>query len=502
MTNDHQPNPEINEPIDERALSEQATLRRQKLAALQAAGSDPYLHTSYAQTHLSQPIIDGFDALENQQVGVAGRMVSRRVMGKASFAHIHDAAGRIQIYVKKDDIGEEAYKAFLEMDIGDIIGVTGAVFKTRAGEISVHATEAVLLAKALLPLPEKFHGLKDPDLRFRNRSVDLVVTPGVREVFQKRSAIMAAIREFLTNEGFLEIETPVLYTLEIGAAARPFRTHLNALNLPMFLRIELELFLKRALIGGIDRVFEMGRDFRNEGMDATHNPEFTVCEFYQAYADYRDMMAIIERLYAFVAQKVCGTLKLTYQGEEIDLTPPWRRLTMAEAVKQYAGADYYAWADDAEARAVCAALEVPCKPTFTRGDCLAAIFEEKVEEHLIQPTIIMDYPVEISPLAKRIPGEPGMTQRFEFYIFRCEMGNAFSELNDPIDQRERFEKQLAQRRSEGIVAELDEDFLTAMEHGMPPTGGLGFGVDRMVMLMTDSASIRDVILFPTMKPRA
>ena len=504
MTNDHQPTPEINEPIDERTLSEQATLRRQKLASLQAAGNDPYLHTSYAQTHLSQPIIDGFGALENQQVGVAGRMVSRRVMGKASFAHIHDAAGRIQIYVKKDDIGEEAYKAFLEMDIGDIIGVTGAVFKTRAGEISVHATEVVLLAKALLPLPEKFHGLKDPDLRFRNRSVDLVVTPGVREVFQKRSAIMAAIREFLTNEGFLEIETPVLYTLEIGAAARPFRTHLNALNLPMFLRIELELFLKRALIGGIDRVFEMGRDFRNEGMDATHNPEFTTLELYQAYTDYNGMMTLAEDLIAHSCMAVHGTTVITYQGTQIDLTPPFARVPMNELVRQHTGVDFMACASDEQARALAKEqlhLNVEDK-SATRGKLLAMAFDAFVEDKLIQPTFVLDHPVELSPLAKRKPGEELLTERFELFIAGVEYANAFSELNDPIDQRERFVQQ-AQERAKGDdeAMMIDEDFCLALEYGMPPTGGIGIGIDRLVMLLTDSPTLRDVLLFPTMKPK-
>jgi lysyl-tRNA synthetase class 2 len=422
-------------------------------------------------------------------------------MGKASFLDISDSMGRIQVYIKIDGVGEDVYAQFRKWDIGDIIGISGEAFRTRRGEISVKAEKLVLLSKSLLPLPEKWHGLKDTDLRYRQRYVDLIVNPEVRDTFVRRSQIITAIREFLTNEGFLEVDTPVLHTLETGAAARPFETHLNALDLHMFLRIELELYLKRLIVGGLDKVFELGRIFRNEGMDVKHNPEFTMCEFYQAYTDYYGMMDLIERLFAYVATKVLGTMTFMYQGEELDLTPPWRRMTMVEAVREFLGVDYDSWADDAQARAAVKSFGLPCEDSFTKGDCLAALFDEKCEDFLVQPTIVMDYPVEISPLAKRKKDNPDFTERFEFFIFRREGGNAFSELNDPIDQRARFENQLAVRRAQGVTtAELDEDFLTAMEYGMPPTGGLGFGVDRLVMLLTDSYSIRDVLLFPTMKP--
>jgi len=490
------------ENITEEQLSEQARIRREKLIALREKGEDPFLVKTFDWTHRSTQIIDGFDALEGKTVRIAGRMMSKRVMGKASFAHIQDGSGRIQAYVRREDVGVEAYAAFKDDDIGDILGIEGEVFRTQKGEISVRADKVTLLSKSLLPLPEKFHGLKDTDARYRQRYLDLIINPDVRDTFVKRSQVISAIREFLTAEGFLEVDTPVLHTIETGASARPFITHLNALDMELYLRIELELYLKRLIAGGIDRVFEIGRIFRNEGMDRTHNPEFTMCEFYQAYTDYHGMMDLIERLYVYVVQKVCGTLKVTYQGKEIDFTPPWPRMTMKECVKKYAGVDYADWQDDAQARAAVKALGVPCEERFTMGECLAAIYDEKCEEFLVQPVIIMDYPVEISPLAKRKDGDPLFTERFEFFVNATEGGNAFTELNDPIDQRRRFEEQVKIRHAEGATtAQVDEDFLRAMEYGMPPTGGLGFGVDRLVMLLTDSPSIRDVLLFPTMRPR-
>jgi lysyl-tRNA synthetase class 2 len=493
----------MDEKSYQKELSEQALVRREKLKALQEAGSDPFSITKFDFTHLSESILSSYDELEGKKVAVAGRIIGKHIMGKASFARIQDGAGRIQIYIKRDDIGQDAYDNFKKLDIGDIIGLNGTVFKTRTGEVSVHAAEISLLSKSLLPLPEKFHGLRDNDLRYRQRYVDLIINPAVRDTFYKRSKIISAIREFLTGEGFLEVDTPVLHTLETGAAARPFETHLNALALPMYLRIELELYLKRLIVGGIDRVFEIGRIFRNEGMDSSHNPEFTMCEFYQAYTDYHGMMDLVERLFCYVVEKVSGGLKISYQGTEIDFSPPWRRMTMKECVKEYTGVDYESWQSDEEARAAVKAMGIDCRNDFTKGECLVAIYDEKCEEFLIQPTFVTDYPVEISPLAKRKPGDPLFTERFEFFIYAREAGNAFTELNDPIDQRERFEAQVKVRHSEGaLTAQVDEDFLTAMEYGMPPTGGLGFGVDRLIMLLTDSPSIRDVLLFPTMKPRA
>ena len=397
-------------------------------------------------------------------------------------------------------MGEEAYAAFKQDDLGDILGVKGIVFKTKTGEVSVHAQEITLLCKSLKVLPEKFHGLVDTDLRYRQRYVDMIVNPEVRDTFRKRSKIIAAVREFLDGEGFLEVDTPVLHTLEIGASARPFRTHHNALDIDMFLRIETELYLKRLIVGGFERVYEVGRIFRNEGMDATHNPEFTSVETYQAYANYKDVMDMVERLYEFVAMKTLGTTDVTYQGQVIHLKAPWKRMTMADAVKEACGVDWLTWQSDEEARADCEARGVHVEKTAKRGDCLSELFDAFVEDKLQQPTFIMDYPVEISPLAKRKPEDPRLTERFEFFITGHEMGNAFSELNDPIDQRARFEAQVAQRKAEGIHAEVDEDFVNALEYGMPPTGGLGFGLDRLVMLLTDSPTIRDVLLFPTMKP--
>ena len=481
-------------------LSEQEIIRRQKLQKLLDAGENPYEITRWPVSHRSQQILASFDELEGKEVSIAGRMTSRRVMGKASFAHLLDGEGDIQIYVRRDDVGEEPYMAFKQDDIGDILGVKGTVFRTQTGEISVHATEVKLLCKSLKVLPEKFHGLTDTDLRYRQRYVDMIVNPEVRDTFRKRSRIIAAVREFLDSRGFIEVDTPVLHTLEIGASARPFRTHHNALDLDMFLRIETELYLKRLIVGGFEKVYEVGRIFRNEGMDATHNPEFTSVETYQAYVDYKEVMEMVEQLYEFVALKALGTTDVTYQGQVIHLKAPWKRITMADAVKEACSEDYATWQSDEEARAVCDRRNVHVEKDATKGDCLAALFDEYVEATLVQPTFIMDYPVEISPLAKRKPENPSLTERFEFFITGHEMGNAFSELNDPIDQRKRFEDQVALRASQGIHAEVDEDFVSALEYGMPPTGGLGFGLDRLIMLLTDSSTIRDVLLFPTMKP--
>ncbi|MGN0996148.1 MAG: lysine--tRNA ligase [Candidatus Ventricola sp.] len=481
-------------------LTEQEQIRRAKLARYQSEGNDPYAITKYERTHTSRQILDAFDALENQQVSIAGRMMARRIMGKASFVHLMDGEGKIQAYIRREDVGEDVYADFKTMDIGDIIGVVGTVFRTKTGEVSIHATKLTLLTKSLRVLPEKWNGLKDQDIRYRQRYVDTIVNPEVKDTFVKRSQIIKALREFLDSKGFLEVDTPVLQTIEIGANSRSFVTHHNALDIPMYLRIETELYLKRLIVGGFEKVYEVGRIFRNEGMDTRHNPEFTTIELYQAYADYRDIMDLVEEMYIYVTQKVCGTLKLQYQGKEIDMTGPWTRMTMAEAVKKYSGIDYYDWQSDEQARAACEARGVHVEKNAVRGECLEACFEEFVEPKLVQPTFIMDYPVAISPLAKRKKNEPDMTERFEFFINCMEAGNAFSELNDPIDQRGRFERQAAAKRAQGGHADIDEDFVAALEYGMPPTGGLGFGVDRLVMLLTDSASIRDVLLFPTMKP--
>ena len=481
-------------------VSEQNRIRLDKLRALQAEGRDPYRLTRYDQTHRSREILDNFEALDGQTVSIAGRMMSRRVMGKASFAHVLDRDGQIQIYVRRDDVGEEAYKQFKDFDLGDVIGVKGVVFRTKMGEVSVHAQKVTLLTKCLHPLPEKFHGLKDMDTRYRQRYLDMIVNPEVRDTFVKRSQIIKAIREFMDDHGYLEVDTPVLGTLEIGAAARPFVTHHNALDIDMYLRIETELHLKRLVVGGLERVYEVGRIFRNEGMDTRHNPEFTSVEMYQAYTDYHGMMDFIEELYKYVANKVCGTTDVPYQGEIIHLGGEWARMTMKEAVKKFTGVDYAAWADDAAARAACKAAGLEPEAGFTRGECLSLLFEECVEDKLIQPTFIYDYPIEVSPLAKRKSDDPLFTERFEYFITASEFGNAFSELNDPIDQRERFEKQVAAKRAQGANASVDEDFVLSLEYGLPPTGGLGFGLDRFVMLLTDSPSIRDVLLFPTMKP--
>lgn len=486
----------------EQDLSEILRIRRAKLETLKQEGKNPFEKVRYNRTALSQDIKDSYEAFENKTVGIAGRLISKRVMGKASFAVILDGQGTIQSYLSINDLGDE-YIAFKDFDIGDIIGITGFVFKTRTGEISVHAQSVELLCKSLLPLPEKYHGLKDEDTRYRQREIDLIANPEVKKTFVTRSKIMSEIRNYLNGVGYLEVDTPVLQPLEIGAAARPFKTHHNALDMDMFLRIETELYLKRLIVGGFDKVYEVGRIFRNEGMDRSHNPEFTTVEMYQAYSDYQDMMNLIENMYKTITKNVCGKDIITYQGIEIDMGKPWERLTMVEAVKKYAGVDYNDWETDEQARKVAEKMNVVVEEgdQATKGHVLIAFFDAFVEDKLIQPTIIYDYPVENSPLAKRKPTNPAFTERFEYFIYAREMGNAFSELNDPIDQKERFVKQVEAKRAKGgNDAKVDEDFVTALEYGLPPTGGLGFGVDRLVMLLTDSASIRDVILFPTMKP--
>lgn len=491
------------EELTAEQLDEQHRVRLEKLAALRAAGKDPYTITKFPVTISNKEIRDSFDELENTEVAIAGRLMTRRIMGKASFIDVRDGSDRMQVYVRRDEIGDDNYAEFKKWDLGDIVGVKGKVFRTKMGEISVHADEITLLSKSLLPLPEKWHGLKDKEERYRKRYLDLIANPENKDTFVKRSRILREIRNFLDSRGYLEVDTPTLLPLEIGAAARPFKTHHNALDIDMYMRIETELYLKRLIVGGFDKVYEVGRIFRNEGMDATHNPEFTSIEMYQAYTDYFGMMDLIEELYRTVTLNVCGTDTVTYQGREIAVGKPWERLTMIDAVKKYAGVDYYSWADDAAARA-CAKehhVDDELDENSTKGHVLIAFFEAFVEENLIQPTIIYDYPVENSPLAKRKPEFPAFTERFEYFINGTEFGNAFSELNDPIDQKERFIKQVAAKRAQGgNDAQVDEDFITALEYGLPPTGGLGFGFDRLVMLLTDSASIRDVLLFPTMKP--
>ena len=503
---DEKNNAPLTEEEEEERLAEQAKIRREKLSKLVSEGKNPYENVKYEFTANSSSIKNNFESLEGKEVSIAGRLMSRRIMGKASFSHISDRDGLIQIYVKRDDVGEEDYMSYKkDYDIGDIVGIRGFVFKTQTGEISVHCTHIEMLSKSLRPLPEKQHGLTNIDLKYRQRDLDLIVNPEVRETFIKRSQIISEIRKYLDNLGYLEVDTPILTTLEIGAAARPFKTHHNTLDIDMYLRIETELYLKRLIVGGLERVYEVGRIFRNEGMDAFHNPEFTTVEMYQAYTDYKGMMDLIENMYRTITQNVCGTTKITYQGTEIDMGAPWARHTMKEAVKKYCGADYDEWADDAAAREAAKKLgvEVEEGESATKGHVLIALFETFVEDNLVQPTIIYDYPVENSPLAKRKPSDPAFTERFEYFICGHEFGNAFSELNDPIDQKERFVKQVKQKRAQepGCNAQVDEDFITALEYGLPPTGGLGMGVDRLVMLLTDSATIRDVILFPTMKPR-
>lgn len=501
-------------------------VRLEKLDELKAKNANPYEITKFEVTGKNaelkaeyeaeekaiieaangneEEIAAGLDKIKERTVTIAGRIMSWRDMGKANFIDVRDGSDRIQVYVRMNDIGKEEFAEFKKWDIGDIIGIEGFVFRTRKGEISVHAQKVTLLSKSLLPLPEKWHGLKDQDTRYRQRYVDLIVNPDVKDTFVKRSMILREIRNYLDNLGYIEVDTPVLHTLEIGAAARPFKTHHNALDIDMYLRIETELYLKRLIVGGFEKVYEVGRIFRNEGMDTSHNPEFTSIEMYQAYTDYKGMMELIENMYETLALKICGDTTIDYQGEKINLKAPWEKLTMVEAVKKYAGVDYNDWATDEVARA-CAkekGVEVEEGENATKGHVLIAFFEEFVEDKLIQPTIIYDYPVENSPLAKRKPSDPAFTERFEYFVYAREMGNAFSELNDPVDQKERFVKQVEAKRAQGANAEVDEDFVTALEYGMPPTGGLGLGLDRLVMLLTNSSSIRDVLLFPTMRPIA
>ncbi len=488
-------------PQAQMPLSDQVRVRREKLENLRAEGYDPFRQTKFAVTSNSAAIRDNYDALEGQQVSLAGRLMSKRGMGKVLFCDLQDNEGRIQLYVKIDEMEEASFQRFKKNDIGDIVGVTGDVFRTQRGEISVRVHEATLLSKSLLPLPEKFHGLTDRETRYRQRYVDLIVNPEVKDTFVKRSMILRELRQFLDSKGFLEVDTPILTPFEIGAAARPFITHHNTLDMDMVLRIETELYLKRLVVGGMDKVYEVGRIFRNEGMDPKHNPEFTTIELYQAYTDYRGMMDLVEEMMRAVALRVCGTLTIPYQGNLIDLSH-WERMTMVEAVKKYSGVDFDAIETDEEAIRVAAEHHVELPEIPTKGAILAEFFDAFVEEKLIQPTFIYDYPVENSPLAKRKPENPAFTERFEYFINATEFGNAFSELNDPIDQKARFEKQVADRKAlePASNAQVDYDYITALEYGLPPTGGLGFGVDRLVMLLTDSASIRDVLLFPTMKP--
>ena len=484
----------------EQDLNQLLKVRREKLAELQENGKDPFQITKYDVTHHSMEVKDAFDELEGKSVSLAGRMMSKRVMGKASFCSIQDLQGSIQSYVARDNIGEDHYKEFKKMDIGDIVGIKGEVFKTKTGEISIHATEVTLLSKSLKPLPEKFHGLTNTDLRYRQRYVDLIMNADVKDTFIKRSKIIASIRNYLNGQGFLEVETPMLVANAGGAAARPFETHFNALDEDFKLRISLELYLKRLIVGGMEKVYEIGRVFRNEGLDTRHNPEFTLMELYQAYTDYHGMMDLTENLYRHVAQEVLGTTKITYNGIEMDLGKPFERITMVDAVKKYAGVDFNEIHTLEEARAAAEEHHVEFEERHKKGDILSLFFEAFAEEHLIQPTFVMDHPIEISPLTKKKPENPEYTERFEFFMNGWEMANAYSELNDPIDQRERFKAQeelLAQGDEEANTT--DEDFMNALEIGMAPTGGIGFGIDRMVMLLTDSAAIRDVLLFPTMK---
>ena len=497
----------VAEEVSEQAYNELVAIRREKLRGLQEAGNDPFELTSYPQADFAAEVKESFvDVPEGEQgrsVCMAGRMMSKRVMGKASFADLRDTTGNIQLYVRRDDVGVEEYQAFKKFDIGDIIGVRGFVFRTKMGEISVHVTEIVLLSKSLLPLPEKFHGLKDREARYRQRYVDLIVNPEVRKTFEVRSKFIRHMRNYLDERGYMEVETPVLNTIAGGAAARPFVTHHNTLDIDMYMRIATELPLKRLIVGGIDRVYEIGRIFRNEGMDPKHNPEFTTVELYQAYADFHTMMDIAEGILSSAALELLGGYEVEWLGEKIDLTPGWRRLTMVDAVKEYAGIDFGAISDNAQAVAAAEAIgvELPEAAEPTWGNALYACFDQRVEEKLIQPTFITMYPVEVSPLTKRSPQDKRLTERFELFICHSEMANAYSELNDPIDQRERFVKQAEQRERGDDEAEmLDEDFLTALEYGMPPTGGMGMGIDRCVMLLTNSSTIREVILFPTMKP--
>ena len=477
-------------------------IRREKLEELQKQGKDPFAITKFNKTHSSQEIKDNYEALEQKDVTIAGRIMAKRIMGKASFCHIQDEQGKIQCYVSTNDLGEENYKEFKTYDVGDIVGITGFVFKTRTEEISVHAKKITLLAKSLRPLPEKFHGLKDTDLRYRQRYVDLIVNPEVKETFIKRTQIINEVRNILNEKGYLEVETPILNTISGGATARPFITHHNTLDIDMYLRIATELNLKRLIVGGFDKVYEIGRIFRNEGMDIRHNPEFTSIEFYAAYENYNDMMDITEEIFQRCAMKVCGTTKITYQGTEIELGGKWKRISMIDSIKEVTGIDFNTIETDEEAVALAKEknIEIP-KGKETRGNVISLFFEEYVEKTLVQPTFIYDYPIEISPLAKKCDYDPRLTQRFEAFVGGREYGNAFSELNDPIDQYERFKEEIrARENGDEEAGMMDEDFINALEYGLPPTGGEGIGIDRLVMLLTDAASIRDVLLFPTMKP--
>ena len=494
------------EPGTEMEISEQRAIRREKLEQLRNSGQDPFLQTRFDKQMQNAQVVAQYDALEGQEIRVAGRMMSRRVMGKASFAHILDESGELQLYVKRDDVGEEAYAAFKAMDLGDLLGVSGVVFKTRTGEASIHVHSLTLLAKSLIPLPEKYHGLKDTDLRYRQRYVDLVVNPEVRKAFVIRSRVTTAMRAFLDARGYMEVETPILQTTPGGANARPFITHHNTLDIDMYLRIATELHLKRLIVGGFEKVYEIGRIFRNEGMDVKHNPEFTTIELYQAYTDVNGIMQLTEELVAHVAGVALqeqDDLKVDYEGHVIDLTPPYRKVSMAELVKEETGIDFLQLSDE-QARNAARAMHIEgIKNNMSRGQVMYAVFDEKVEETLIQPTFVLDYPVEVSPLAKRRQDDPSLTERFEFFAAGRELANAFSELNDPIDQYDRFVQQ-AKARAEGDdeAHVMDEDYVTALEYGMPPTGGMGMGIDRLCMLLAGQSSIRDIILFPTMKPKA
>ena len=500
-TNNNENNIQENETLDMNHLMQ---VRREKLDKLREEGHDPFEITKFERTHTSKEIMEHYDELEGKDVTVAGRIMGKRIMGKASFCHIQDGDGKIQSYVSINELGEESYKQFKEDDIGDIIGITGFVFKTRTGEISIHAKKVTLLAKSLKPLPEKFHGLKDTDLRYRQRYIDLIMNPEVKDAFIKRTQIIKEMKRILDDKGYLEVETPILNTISGGATARPFITHHNTLDIDMYLRIATELNLKRLVVGGFEKVYEIGRIFRNEGMDIKHNPEFTTIELYSAYENLEDMMNLTEELVSKIAQKVLGTMKINYQGVDIDLTPEWKRITMIDAIKEVTGVDFNTIKTDEEAQNVLKEMHIEIDPIKnSRGDIIAQVFDEKVEETLIQPTFVYEYPIENSPLAKKVAGKTEMTQRFELFIGGREYANAFSELNDPIDQHERFVNEIKNReRGDDEAGMMDDDYINALEIGLPPTGGMGMGIDRLVMLLTNSASIRDVLLFPTMKPLA